>query len=269
MADPSPLLLTRDGPVATVTMNRPEVHNAFDEALIEALTRAFSELGRDSRVRAIVLAGAGKHFSAGADVGWMQRAAAYSEEENRADARRLALMLETIDQCPKPVVARVQGAALGGGTGLVAACDIAIASERAVFGTTEVRLGLAPAVISPFVLRAVGPRQARRFFLTGERIDAAKALAIGLIHEVVPEAELDRALARILDELLAGAPEAQAASKQLIRTVLAMPQGGALLTEATVAVIAQRRASAEGREGLKAFLEKRAPAWRMVRDGSA
>lgn len=269
MGEPSPLRVARDGPVAVVTMNRPEVHNAFDETLIEALTRAFAELGRDPEVGAILLTGAGKSFSAGADVNWMRRAAAYTEEENRADARRLALMLETIDQCPKPVVARVHGAALGGGTGLVAACDIAIASERASFGTTEVRLGLAAAVISPFVVRAIGPRQARRFFLTGERIDAARALAIGLVHEVVPEAELDGAVERILDELLAGGPEAQAASKELVRMVLAMPQGGSLLTEATVATIAARRASAEGREGLAAFLEKRAPVWRRRRRSPA
>lgn len=267
MSEPAPLDVRRDGPIATVTMKRPDVLNAFDERLIEALTEAFATLGEDTAIRAIVLAGAGKHFSAGADVGWMRRAATYDEAENRTDARRLALMLKTIDECPKPIVARVQGAALGGGTGLVAACDIAIASEAAVFGTTEVRLGLAAAVISPFVLRAIGPRHARRFFLTGERITADRALAIGLVHEVAPEAELDRAVERVLDELLAGGPEAQAASKQLIRTVLAMPQGGSLLTEATVAVIAARRASEEGREGLAAFLEKRPPLWRIVREG--
>jgi len=265
MSESPPLLVRRDGPVATVTMNRPERHNAFDEALIEALTEAFGALGEDAAVRAIVLEGAGASFSAGADVNWMRRAAGYGEEENRADARRLAAMLRTIDECPKPVVARVQGAELGGGTGLVAACDIAIASERATFGTTEVRLGLAAAVISPFVLRAIGPRQARRLFLTGERIDAARALAIGLVHEVVPEGELDARVEAVLDLVLAGGPEAQAASKELIRLVLGMPQGGSLLTEATVSAIAARRASAEGKEGLAAFLEKREPAWRVRR----
>jgi methylglutaconyl-CoA hydratase len=265
MSETHPLLVRRDGPVAVVTMNRPERHNAFDETLIAALTEAFDELAEEKEIRAILLEGAGPNFSAGADVGWMRRAAAYGEEENRADARRLAAMLKAIDECPKPVVARVQGAALGGGTGLVAACDIAIASERATFGTTEVRLGLAAAVISPFVLRAIGPRQARRLFLTGERIDAARALAIGLVHEVVPESELDARVEAVLDLLLAGGPEAQAASKELIRIVLGMPQGGSLLTEATVSVIAARRASAEGKEGLQAFLEKREPAWRVRR----
>ncbi|MCS6779105.1 MAG: enoyl-CoA hydratase-related protein [Geminicoccaceae bacterium] len=268
MSEPACLAVHRDGPIATVTMNRPEVFNAFDEQMIDALRETFAGLAEAPSVRAIVLQGAGKHFSAGADVAWMRRAAAYGEAENRADARRLALMLKTIDECPKPVVARVHGAALGGGTGLVAACDIAIASEGAVFGTTEVRLGLAAAVISPFVLRAIGPRQARRLFLTGERIDAARARTIGLVHEVVPEAELDRSVGRVLDDLLAGGPEAQAASKELIRTVLAMPQGGSILTEATVAVIAARRASPEGKEGLAAFLDKRPPAWRIARGGS-
>lgn len=267
MSTSAPLLQRRDGPVATVTMNRPEVHNAFDEALIEALGRTFLELALEPEVRVIVLEGAGRSFSAGADVGWMRRAAGYGEEENRADARRLAAMLKAIDECPKPVVARVQGAALGGGTGLVAACDIAIAAERASFGTTEVRLGLAAAVISPFVLRAIGPRQARRYFLTGERIDAQRALAIGLVHEVVPEDELDARVAAVVGLLLEGGPEAQAASKELVRIVLGMPQGGSLLTEATVGVIAARRASAEGREGLQAFLEKRPPAWRPHRGG--
>lgn len=267
MAGTSPLEVTLDGPVARVTMVRPERHNAFDEALIDALARAFAELGEAPEVRAIVLAGAGRSFSAGADLDWMRRAAAYDEEGNRADARRLAAMLKAIDECPRPVVARVQGAALGGGTGLVAACDIAVASERATFGTTEVRFGLAPAVISPFVLRAIGPRQARRLFLTGERIDAARALALGLVHEVVPEAELDTRVAAVVDLLLEGGPEAQAASKELIRLVLAMPQGGSLLTEATCGAIAARRASPEGQEGVRAFLEKREPAWRVRRGG--
>ncbi len=257
----------RDGPLATVTMNRPEVHNAFDEAMMDALTDAFLALAEDRAVRVVVLGGAGRSFSAGADLEWMRRAAGYGEEENRADARRLAAMLQAVDQCPKPVVARVQGAALGGGTGLVAACDVAIAAERASFGTTEVRFGLLPAVISPFVLRAVGPRHARRLFLTGERIDARRALEIGLVHEVVAEAELDARVAAVVDLLLEGGPEAQAATKELVRLVLGMPQGGSILTEATCAAIAARRASAEGREGIAAFLEKREPAWRVRRGG--
>jgi methylglutaconyl-CoA hydratase len=256
------LRVDRAGARATVWMCRPERHNAFDEALVEALARAFEELGRDPAVRVIVLAGEGRSFSAGADLDWMRRAAGYGEAENRADARNLARMLRAIDECPRPVVARVQGAALGGGTGLVAAADIAIACEGASFGTTEVRLGLLPAVISPFVLRAIGPREARRLFLTGERIAAVRAQAIGLVHEVVAEAELDARVAEIVALLLEGAPEAQAASKELVRLVLSMPQGGGVLTEATVAAIAARRASAEGREGIRAFLEKRPPAWR-------
>lgn len=262
MGEATSLRIDRDGALATVRMSRPERHNAFDEALIEQLTLAFEELGRDPSVRVIVLAGEGKSFSAGADLDWMRRAAEYGAEENRADARRLAAMLKAVDECPKPVVARVQGAALGGGTGLVAACDIAIATERARFGTTEVRFGLLPAVISPFVLRAIGPRQARRLFLTGEHIDAQRALAIGLVHEVVGESELDARVAAVVDLLLEGGPEAQAASKELTRLVLSMPQGGSILTEATCAAIAARRASAEGREGIRAFLEKREPGWR-------
>lgn len=265
MSEEPCLRIERHGPLARVWMCRPERHNAFDEALIAALAEAFDELGRDPAIRVVVLGGRGRSFSAGADLAWMRRAAAYDEAANRADARAFAQMLKTLDECPKPVVARVQGAALGGGTGLVAACDIAIASERATFGTTEVRLGIMPAVISPFVLRAIGPRQARRLFLTGERIDAARALAIGLVHEVVPEAELDARIDAVVADLLEGGPEAQAATKELIRLVLSMPQGGSLLTEATVGAIATRRASAEGREGIAAFLEKRAPAWRPPR----
>lgn len=259
------LRIERRGPVAWLWMCRPERHNAFDEELIGALAEALGEAGEDDEVRVVVLAGEGRSFSAGADLAWMRRAAAYDEAANRADARALALMLKTLDECPKPVVARVQGAALGGGAGLVAACDIAIAAERATFGTTEVRLGLVAAVISPFVLRAIGPRQARRLLLTGERIDAARALAIGLVHEVVPEAELDARIDAVVADLLEGGPEAQAASKELVRLVLSMPQGGSILTEATVGAIAARRASAEGREGIGAFLEKRPPAWRAPR----
>lgn len=256
----APVLVTRDGPVARVTLNRPQLHNAFDEALIDGLTAAF--LGfYDDDSRVVVLAGAGKSFSAGADLNWMQRAAGYDEERNRADARALELMLRTIDDCPKPVLALVQGAAIGGGVGLVAACDIAVAGEAAQFATSEVRLGIVPAVIAPFVVRAIGPREARRWFLTAERFGAAEARRIGLVHEVVPTGELEARVAAMVGELLKGGPEALASAKQLVRLVEMMPQGGSIRAEATVGIIAERRASAEGREGIGAFLEKRKPAW--------
>jgi methylglutaconyl-CoA hydratase len=261
MSEAPVVLVTRDGPIARVTLNRPQLHNAFDEALIAGLTQAFQEVGEDEAVRAVVLAGAGKSFSAGADLNWMKRAAGYDEEQNRADARALELMLRTIDDCPKPVVAIIQGAAIGGGLGLVAACDIAIAGEAAQFATSEVRLGLVPAVISPFVVRAIGARQARRCFLTAERFGAEEARRVGLVHEVAPTAELDTRVAAVLAEILKGGPEALASAKQLVRLVEMMPQGGSILAEATIGMIAERRASPEGTEGIAAFLEKRKPAW--------
>lgn len=253
--------LERDGPVARVTLNRPQLHNAFDEALIDELTRLFAYLGEDAATRVVVLTGAGKSFSAGADLNWMKRAAQYDEEQNRADARALELMLRTLDDCPKPTIAMVNGAAIGGGMGLVAACDIAVAAETARFATSEVRLGLVPAVISPFVMRAIGARQSRRYFLTAERFDAQEARRIGLVHEVVPVERLEALVGEIAGEILKGAPLALAASKELVRLVEAMPQGGSIRAEGTVAMIAERRASAEGREGIAAFLEKREPAW--------
>jgi methylglutaconyl-CoA hydratase len=209
----------------------------------------------------VILAGAGKSFSAGADLNWMQRAAGYDEERNRADARALELMLRLIDDCPKPVIAMVHGAAIGGGVGLVAACDIAVAGEAAQFATSEVRLGIVPAVIAPFVVRAIGPREARRWFLTAERFGAAEARRIGLVHEVVAADQLEARVAAMVGELLKGGPEALASAKQLVRLVEMMPQGGSIRAEATVGVIAERRASDEGREGIGAFLEKRKPAW--------
>jgi methylglutaconyl-CoA hydratase len=260
MTDAS-VLVTRDGPVARVTLNRPQLHNAFDEALIAGLAEAFQTLSDDDQIRAVVLAGAGKSFSAGADLNWMKRASTYDEERNRADARALELMLRTIDDCPKPVVAMVQGAAIGGGVGLVAACDIAIAAETAQFATSEVRLGIVPAVIAPFVVRAIGPREARRWFLTAERFGAEEARRIGLVHEVVPADQLEARVATMVGELLKGGPEALASAKQLVRLVEMMPQGGSIRAEATVGIIAERRASAEGREGIGAFLEKRKPTW--------
>lgn len=255
------LLLAREGPVARVTMNRPRLHNAFDEELIAALTRTFDELGDDDVVRVVVLTGAGASFSAGADLNWMRRAAAYDEERNRADARALEAMLRTLDELPKPTVALVNGLAIGGGVGLVAACDVAVAGAAAAFATSEVRFGIVPAVISPFVVRAVGARQARRYFLTAERFGAEEARRVGLVHEVAAPEALEARGREVVAELLKGGPEALAEAKRLVGLVASMPQSGSLLAEATVGIIAERRASAEGRDGIAAFLEKRPAAW--------
>ncbi len=202
--------------VVWLTLDRPEIHNAFDDQLIAELTVELAGLGADGAVRVVVLTGAGRSFSAGADLNWMRRTAAYGEADNLADARALAKLMQTLNELPKPTVARVNGAALGGGTGLVACCDIVVASAQATFGTTEVRLGLIPAVIGPYVLAAVGPRQARRLMLTGERISAAEAARVGLVHEVVPPDQLDRAVEHVVGELLQGGPDAIAAAKRLI-----------------------------------------------------
>lgn len=261
MGDAAPLSLTREGPVARVTLDRPQLHNAFDEVLIAGLAAVFAELAGEEAVRVVVLAGAGKSFSAGADLNWMKRAAAYDEERNREDARALEAMLRAIDDCPKPVIAEVQGAAIGGGLGLVAACDMAVTAEAAVFATSEVRLGIVPAVIAPFVVRAIGPRMARRYFLTAERFGAAEAHRIGLVHEVVPAERLGERVRELAGEVLKGGPLALADAKRLVRLVEMMPQGGSILAEGTVGMIAERRASAEGKEGIGAFLEKRRPAW--------
>jgi len=261
VSDEPNLLVTCDGPVARVTMNRPKLHNAFDENLIAVLTRALAELGDDASVRVVVLTGAGKSFSAGADLNWMRRASAYDEARNRADARTLEAMLRTLDELPKPTVALVNGLAIGGGVGLVAACDVAVASTAAAFATSEVRFGILPAVISPFVVRAIGGRQARRYFLTAEHFGAEEARRIGLVHEVAEPDALEARVGEVVGELLKGGPEALREAKRLVRLVEAMPQGGSLLAEATVGVIAERRASDEGREGINAFLEKRPAGW--------
>jgi methylglutaconyl-CoA hydratase len=253
--------IERQGAIATVWMNRPEVHNAFDETLIAELTAAFAALGADAGVRVVVLGGRGKHFSAGADLNWMRRAAANSVAANEADAQRFAALLAGIDRLGKPTIARVQGAALGGGTGLTAACDMAVASDDAEFATSEVRFGILPAVISPYVLRAIGPRQALRYFQSGERIPAAQAQAIGLVHEVVAAAALDARVAALAASLLAGAPGAQRAARALIADVAGRPIDDALSAE-TARRIAGQRATAEAREGFAAFFEKRPPAWR-------
>ena len=250
----------RAGGVAWLTLDRPEIHNAFDDRLIALLTAELARLGEDDAVRVVVLTGAGRSFSAGADLNWMRRTATYGEAENLADARALAKLMQTLDQLAKPTVARVNGAALGGGTGLVACCDIVVASERAVFGTTEVRLGLIPSVIGPYVLAAVGPRQARRLMLTGERISAAEAARLGLVHEVVADDRLDAAVDRIAGELLKGGPDAIAAAKALIRDLAGRPISAELIDQ-TAQRIAALRATPEAREGVGAFLEKRTPGW--------
>lgn len=246
--------------VATVWMNRPRAHNAFDETLIGELTRAFVRLGDDEAVRVVVLAGRGKSFSAGADLDWMRRAAGYNAEANRRDARALAAMYRTIHGLPKPTVARVHGAALGGGTGLAGACDIALASSEASFGTTEVKLGIIPAVISPYVIEAMGPRRARRYFLTGERFGAEEALRAGLVHAVYAPDALDDAVRQLAQALCANGPGALAAAKVLVRQVAGRPLDEALVAD-TVERIAAIRATPEAKEGINAFLEKRKPRW--------
>jgi methylglutaconyl-CoA hydratase len=250
----------REDGVATVTLNRADVHNAFNDAVIADLTDVLRRLGSDDTVRAVVLRAEGKSFSAGADLGWMQRMAGYGFEENLRDAAALAELMRVLNFLPKPTVARVQGAAFGGGVGLVACCDIAIASEAAAFSLSEVRLGLIPAVISPYVVAAVGERAARRYFLTAERFDAAEALRIGLVHQVVPADQLDTAVDAILTRLSEGGPAAQRAAKDLIFAVAHRPVDQALIHD-TAERIANIRASSEGREGLAGFLEKRKPAW--------
>jgi len=249
-----------NGPVATIWMNRPDLHNAFDENLIAELTAACVALDADPDVRIVVLAGRGKSFSAGADLNWMKRAADNGLDDNLNDARALAGMLRTLAEMKKPTIARVQGTALGGGMGLAAACDIAVASTRAVFATSEVKFGIIPSAISPYVLRAIGARQATRFFQTAERIDAHHARQIGLEHETVEPEKLDARVREIVDGLLQGGPLAQAAAKELIRAVNNQPINDNVVEE-TARRIAHLRATPEAREGIAAFLEKRSPAW--------
>jgi methylglutaconyl-CoA hydratase len=238
-----------DGPVLRITMTRPERRNAFDAALIAELTEAFADVGD---VRVVVLAGEGASFSAGADVEWMRSSVELTEEENVQDALRLRAMLDAIDGCPAPVVARVHGHALGGGVGLVACCDIVIADPATEFAFSEVKLGIVPAVISPFALAKIGPSAARRLFVTGERFGADVALRIGLVHEVTRE--LDGAVDRVLGELLSAGPAATRGAKELARAPLNADE--------TARLIAAHRTSDEGQEGLRAFLEKRTPPWR-------
>jgi methylglutaconyl-CoA hydratase len=246
--------------VATVTLNRPEVHNAFDEVLIGELTEKLHAVDDDAAVRVVVLAAAGKSFSAGADLTWMARMARYSEQQNRADAMDLARLMRTLNHLRKPTIARVQGAAFGGGVGLVACCDMAVAAREAQFALSEVRLGLIPAVISPYVIQAIGARAARRYFLTAERFAADEARRLGLVSEVTAADELDAAIGRLVAHLLQGGPQAIKACKDLIAAVVDRPIDNAVIGD-TAMRIAQQRACAEGKEGVAAFLEKRTPAW--------
>lgn len=259
------LATRRDGPVEHLTLNRPDVRNAFNERLIAELTdwtaRAAEAAARagSSALRVVVLAGAGKVFSAGADVAWMARTAQYSDAENVRDATAASRMFAALDALPVALVGRIHGAALGGGAGLAAVCDVAIAEEQTQFGFTEVKLGIVPAVISPFVIAKIGRSAARELFVTGARFSAARAREIGLIHAVVPAQELDGTVARSVSDILDGGPEAIATVKMLIREVANRPTDDA--TEITARTIAERRASQEGQEGLTAFLEKRKPSW--------
>lgn len=250
----------RENGVATVWMNRPEVHNVFDEQVIAEITQVITDLNADGTVGVIVLAGRGRNFSAGGDLAWMQRAATYEYAANLADARNLAAMLRAIADSPKTTIARVQGLALGGGTGLVAACDIAVASTTSIFATSEVKFGLIPATIAPYVLRAIGPRQALRYFQSAERIDADRAYEIGLVHEVVAPDQLDAKVAEIIAAVLTGGPQARAAAKQVVHDLAGKTIDAALI-EDTAHRIADVRATDEARAGIDAFFQKRPAPW--------
>lgn len=255
------ILTEIDAGVGIVTLNRPERHNAFDEAMIAEVSEAMLSMGSDPLVRVIVISSLGKSFCAGADLAWMRRAAGFDIEENRRDAGALAEMLQRIAECPKPVIARVQGPAYGGGVGVVAACDIAVANFEARFALTEVKLGLIPAVISPYVIAAIGERSARRYMLTAEPFSAAEAYRLGLIHEMVAdEASLDAAVGEWVEVILKNGPQALAEAKALIRAVAKQSLTPAIIGD-TVERIARVRVSPEGQEGIAAFLEKRQPSW--------
>ena len=261
MSEPNILVGTDARGVATVTLDRPAIHNAFDDALIADLTAILHRLEADAAVRVVVLTGSGQSFSAGGNLNWMRRMAGYSEAENLADAMALAELLRTLNELAKPTVARVNGTAFAGGIGLIACCDIAVGAAEAVFSISEARLGLVPATISPYVVAAIGARAARRYFLTAERFSAAEARRIGLLHDVVPRAELDAAVEKIVAALLEAGAGSQARSKRLIAEVQDRPVTEALLA-LTARTIAEARASPEGREGLAAFFDKRKPDWR-------
>lgn len=247
--------------IATITMNRPDVHNAFNEQVIHQMTEAFEAAGGDDTVRAVILRGNGKSFSAGGDLNWMRRLADYSFDQNVADAMGLGTLLRIINTLPKPTIALVQGNAFGGGVGLTACCDIAIAEEGTQFCLSEVKIGLIPSIIEPYVIAAIGVRQARRYSLTAERFDAAAAMRIGLIHEVVPQGQLDAAATKIIAALWEGSPAAQARGKKLILEITNSKIDDALI-RFTAETIAEARASTEGKEGLSAFLNKTEASWK-------
>jgi methylglutaconyl-CoA hydratase len=255
-----------DAGVSTVTLNRPEVRNAFNEEVIAELTAVFLELGRRPEVRCVVLAASGTAFCAGADLNWMKRMASYSRDENLDDASALARMLEVIYQCPKPTIAKVQGDVYAGGLGLVTACDIAIAADTAHYCVSEVRIGLIPATISPYLIRAIGARAAHRWFLTAERFGAAQATACGLVHEAVPAGDLDARVAALAHTLVQAGPEAIKACKTLLHDVAGQEMSDSLLQD-TAERIADIRVTPEGREGIGAFLDKRKPNW-LTGEGS-
>jgi methylglutaconyl-CoA hydratase len=257
----STIRVTREGPVARVTLARPEVRNAFNPAMVGALTRAFEDLGQDNSVRVVVLAGDGPSFSAGADLAYMRSMALADESENLADTLRLADLFAAVHDCPKPVVVRVHGAAVGGGAGMVAAADIAVAAQGTRFAFSEVRLGIVSAVIAPYVVPRIGVAAARELILTGEMFDAERARSIGLVNRVVPESALDATVADLVAALLNGAPGAQAAVKRLLDVVAGEPRQ---FRQVTAELLAERRASAEGHEGIAAFLARRAPSWAAI-----
>ncbi len=262
MVSQSPLNVRTVAGVATLTLDRPKIHNAFDDLLIDALIDALRAIEEEDAVRVVVLTGAGASFSAGADLNWMKRMAQASEKENRKDARQLAKLMRVLNHLDKPTIARVNGAALGGGVGLVACCDIAIASNEARFGLTETRLGLVPAVISPYVIDAIGARQARRLFLTAQVFDAAEAERIGLVHAVVPAAELDAAVDAEVERLKTAGPIAVLEAKRLVQRIQHPDsKQRRALDEANADLIAALRVSKEGQEGLKGFFDKRPAAW--------
>lgn len=255
-----PLQHHRNGPVMRLRLHRPELHNAFDADLIETLTAALIAIGEDHSIRVVVLEGAGPSFSAGADLNWMRGMATATRDENRNDALALARLMRTLDELSRPTIARVHGAAFGGGVGLIACCDIAIGTPEAKFGLTESRLGLLPAVISPYVIAAIGARQARRWFASAELFDAAEAERIGLLHAVVPADELDAAVQRQIELLLKAGPFAANHAKALVQRVVHETDRGRVDRD-NADLIAQLRVSPEGQEGLAAFLEKRKPGW--------
>ncbi len=253
------LLIERAGPVVRVTLNRPDVRNAFNEELIAELTTWARSVKAGADARVAVLAGAGRSFCAGADLTWMSKMVAYSHDENVRDARAMAAMFESLDRLPIPLIGRVHGAALGGGAGLAAVCDIVVAAEDTAFGFTEVKLGILPAVISPYVIAKIGRSAARELFLTGGRFSAARAKEIGLVHAVGDEADLDRMIARHVNEVQTAGPHAVAAAKALIAEVSRQDRTAA--TEYCIDAIAVQRVSGEGQEGMRAFLDKRKPSW--------